>query len=192
MLKAFPKKRHIEYISALLSIPVLLSVVALNLLSISNNKNKSVSVPSSAPVQAAPIIIERSSTSSAAPTAPATAQSGCIKKVSPISIDYPSENQTLSDNPLCFVIDYTDSDYCSVAWSYKINNGSWSDYSTNAPCIYNPPEGNNTFHLRVQSIVDQSQQKALTRNFTYVSSVTIIPTPTATASPTPLDASSTN
>lgn len=188
VVKTFPKKRHIEYISALLSIPVLLSVITLNYLNI-ENKNKSTST-SPAPTQSAPIIIEKNSTivpsiSETIPTAPVISQTECIKKIGSISINFPEDNQTVSDNPLCFVIDYTDSDYCSVVWSYKINSDSWSNYSSNAPCIYNLPQGDNVFYLRVQSTADQAQQETLIRNFTYTSSGASIITPTATITPTP-------
>ncbi|MCL4417482.1 MAG: hypothetical protein M1365_12460 [Actinobacteria bacterium] len=91
----------------------------------------------------------------------------CKKTVGPISISYPSEGETVSDNPVCITIKYDDPNYCSVVWSYRINNNTWSDYSNNSACLYNLSKGEVKFDLRIQSTVSQDQTKSLSRTFNY-------------------------
>ena len=150
------RKNHLDFITALLSIPVLLSVIILNY---SNLHPKTANVTPTPSEKI--IVVPQNNTGSPAPTS-----STCVKGVGPVEISYPKENQVVDDNPVCISIKYDDSKYCSVVWSYRVNNGSWSDYNSNNPCIYNLPSGNTRIDLRVQSTVNQSTQ-TLTRNFVY-------------------------
>ncbi len=159
------KKNHLDFITALLSIPVLLSVIILNY---SNLKPKQNSNITPTPTQTEKVIIVPQNNPTSTPVANPT-NSQCKKEIGPIEITSPTENQTVTDNPVCINISYDDSNYCSVVWSYKVNNGAWSDYNTNNPCIYNLPNGNIKFELRVQSTVAQKNQ-SLVRNFVYQSS----------------------
>lgn len=161
-LRTFPKKHHVEYITALLSIPVLLSVIALNYLNLQNNTKKQETPQVN---NEKPIIIEISGSQQNVSPLP-TDKPSCKKEVGPISISTPREGQITNSNPVCFTIKYDDENYCSVVWSYRINNGSWSDYNSNAPCLYNLPDGDVKFELRVQSTVSQDTD-SLERNFSY-------------------------
>ena len=179
-IKKLPdKKHHLDFIAALLTIPVLLSVILLNYNNINNlQKSKTATVPAptaSAPVEKQIIVVPgQGSQQQASPAA--LLSSSCQKDIGPVSISYPSENQTVSDNPLCITINYDNQDYCSVVWSYRINGGSWSDFTSNNPCIYNLQNGNVKFDLRVQSTVIQKEID-LTRNFTYNGAIIATPTP---------------
>lgn len=179
------KKSHLDFVLALLSVPVLVTAIIINVGNL-QNKNKT-AIPTPIPIQTIQptqekqIIIVPSSAPNLTPSS--TPQPVCIKKIGPINISYPSENQTLTDNPLCINIQYSDTNYCSIVWSYRINNGSWSEYSSNSPCLYNMPSGTVKFELRVQSTVSQDQT-SLTRNFIYQNN-NIIPTPTPTMTPPP-------
>jgi hypothetical protein len=181
-IKKLPeKKHHLDFIAALLTIPVLLSVIILNYNNL-NNLQKSRNTPTPAPGQSTvekQIII--TSPVNQQPLTQSPTSSSCIKDIGPVEISYPKDGQTVSDNPMCIIINYDDSNYCSVVWSYSINGGTWSNYTSNNPCIYNLVNGNVTFNLRVQSTVVQKEVN-LTRNFIY-QGTSVSPTP-ATSSAT--------
>lgn len=173
--KLIGRKHHIDFIVAILSIPVLLTVIVTNVM---NLQNKSKTGPTPTPgVQK--VIIQ------APTTAPAKAQivktipvANCKKEVGPISISFPEERETVNENPVCITIKYEDPNYCSVVWSYRINNSAWSDYSSNSVCLYNLPKGNIKFDLRAQSTVSQDQ-KSISRSFEYQGSSDNIATSSA-------------
>jgi hypothetical protein len=56
--------------------------------------------------------------------------------------------------------------YCPVVWSYRINNGRYSDFDDKSIALYNPPNGNIVFDLRVRSLISDDE-KILKRTFTY-------------------------
>ena len=161
------QKIHLDWIISILSIPVLITAIIINWGNLSH-KPMPVTIPSASPSPQV-IVLPTSSPS-------------CTKSIGPISISYPTEGQSVSDNPVCITISYPDTSYCSVVWSYRINNGSWSDFSNNTPCLYNLPNGTTQFDLRVNSTVSSSTT-TLSRSFVYAG-----PTPTAT--PTPVATSS--
>lgn len=166
------KKHHLDFIAALLSIPVLLTVVTTNIINL-QNKSKPQETTTK---QEKPIIIQNQDQPKFTPKATDATPSVCKKEVGPISISYPEENQTVSDNPVCITIKYDNTNYCSVVWSYRINGGSWSNYSSNSVCLYNVPKGNVKFELRAQSTVSEDQT-SITRNFVNEGSNSV-PTPT--------------
>ncbi|NTU73892.1 hypothetical protein HGB07_07070, partial [Candidatus Roizmanbacteria bacterium] len=112
-IKAFTiKKIHLEYITAVLSIPVLVTAIIINV----NNLTKKDVKPTVTPT---PQIINVSdkylTQNQGIPTSIVSATSQvCQKRIGPISISEPIEGQTITDNPLCFAIDYSDTNYCSV------------------------------------------------------------------------------
>lgn len=189
------KKKYIEVVTATLSIPVLLSVVYMNYMNIQEKRNGSAdnNTVVEEPKDSTPTIItiirdgEREPTEDpdeqVTPTPPTGSKEECIKDIGPIDIVSPQENTTVSGNPLDINIRYDQGDYCSVVWSYRINNGQWSEYSDNDIVIYNMSSGKKTLELRVKSLVS-NQNKTLTRVFTYQNTDTEIPTPTSTLTPT--------
>lgn len=172
-------KTYLELITGLLTIPVLLTVILLNFASIMNRNEKPQNTPPTPPT---PIIIEERESPSPASTQTPQAivtptPEVCKKEVGPVSIVFPKEGEEVSNNPVNFVIRYEDSSYCSVVWSYRINSGPWSEFSSNSPVIYNLPGGAVKFELRVQSTAS-SDQELLVRNFTYTGSIQRTPVPT--------------
>jgi hypothetical protein len=165
-------KAYLEVITAALSIPVLLTVIILNFSNLNNNKKATNTSPTPS-VNEKVIYVPEDGKTIATPTS----SENCKKQIGPVKISFPSESETVTDNPVYFNIDYTNKDYCSVVWSYRINGGSWSSYTANNPVIYNIPNGNVKFELKVQSTVVQ-EETVLTRSFTYRG------TPTATSSAT--------
>jgi hypothetical protein len=186
-------KKHIEFFTALLSIPVLITVIILNLNSL-HNLNKDAK-PTDAPKQqggffSAPIQKARPSTSALNPTT--TPSAPCKKELGPISIDTPEEGDTVTDNPVAINISYDDQTYCTAVWSYRINGSSWSEYDDKSIALYNLPSGKIKLDLKIKSL-SSKEEDTLTRNFTYKGSNTVTAAPTmaqdqlgaSTSAPTP-------
>jgi len=190
------KKQYVEFFTAILSVPVLITVILLNLSNLTASKNtKQTPTPAAATTPQTIYITApggQNTVGNNQPNAPTTAatinpsatQGPCKPQIGPVAITSPQEGQTVSDNPVNITIVYQNDTYCSVVWSYQINGGSWSDFDNKSIALYNPPQGNITLNLRVQSTVSD-QQETLTRHFTYNGSTTI-------ATPTPTIASSNN
>lgn len=168
------KKPHIEFFTALLTVPVLLTVIILNL---NNLKEEDKKDPAPAP-----IVINQTPNSTnkdAEPKEIIVTKVACEEGIGDISISNPDENEAVSDNPLNVDIDYDAGEFCNVVWSYRINNGNWSSYDDRSIALYNLPTGDVRFELRVKSVVG-NDTKTLTRRFTYSGDVqdSVTPTPT--------------
>ena len=188
-IKKLPdKKPHLDFIAALLTIPVLITVLILNL---ANLKPKSTqTTPTPTPGQTTRTIYitqpgggNITPVHTTNPPQPTSNPNSCIKEIGPISISSPQEGDTVTSNPACITISYNTGNYCSVVWAYKINNGPLSDYSNDSVCLYNLPNGTNTFELNVKSLASNSTQ-TLVRHFTYKGPATT-PTPSNSPSATP-------
>jgi len=171
------KKRYLEFITALLTVPVLLTVLLSNYSNLKNQKQ----TQSPSPSPAGPTIIQIQSTPSATTTPLATpsatetpTQTSCTPGIGPISIVYPEEETTVSSDPVCLDISRTTGNYCAVVWSYRINGGSWSEYTDRDICMYSLSPGQKLLDLRVKSIAN-GDETILSRTFTVAGSVT--PTP---------------
>ena len=186
------KKHYIEFVTAVLSIPVLLTVVYMNYLSIQEKRTKESTTPTPAPTQTVITIIREKETDkepTPKPTEIVTTDKECEPGIGQIEISNPDEGTTVSDNPLEIDINYVKGNNCAVVWSYRINGSSWSDYTDNNIVIYNLPSGQKKFELRVKSIVSGETQ-TIERNFIYKNTQDV-PTPTAappTNTPTPTSA----
>lgn len=168
------RKQYIEFFTAVLTVPVLLTVIILNInnLKATNKKDE----PKSEPTVREIVITQP--TDKEAKTVTITTEP-CKPGVGTVAISYPEEGDTVSDNPVQFGIKYTPGKYCAVVWSYRINSGRWSDYDDKSVALYNLPSGNVTFDLRVKSVVS-GEEKSVSRSFTY--SGTSQTTPTASSS----------
>ncbi len=163
------KKRYFEFLSALLTIPVLLTVILLNWGNLKGEKKEE-----PAPKETVKIVTVEPKEN---PTPTIGAQ--CKKEVGPVEISTPKENETVTANPVCFNVTYEDENYCSVVWSYRIDNSSWSDFTDKSVCVYNLSQGEHKLELRVKSVVS-SDQVELVRNFNYQGTQNVV-----TATPTP-------
>lgn len=153
------KKPYIEFLTALLSVPVLLTVILINLNALRGDKAKTTPTPATEKIfVTVPGALNNSEAKSG--------EEACKEDIGPIDITSPDEKDTVTTNPVNVTIKYEQGDYCSVVWSYRINGGSWSDYSDNSIALYDLPNGNVKFELRVKSVVNNTS-KTLTRNFTY-------------------------
>lgn len=170
------KKPYIEFLTALLTVPVLLTVIILNINSLKAKKDtqlgvntqasrKNDSSPQEKIIRVVETVVPSGSSSSEV----------CKKEIPPIGISYPEEGDKISDNPVQFAINYEKDNYCQVVWSYRINNGKWSDYDDKSISIYNLTPGEIVFELRVKGIATEGE-KVLTRKFIYEGNSVITPT----------------
>lgn len=177
--RALPdKKQYVEFFTAALTVPMLLTVIIINLNNLNHNKT---TTPTPTPTQERPIVVNVPKSGDKVviqPTSTQPTDSSCIKKIAPISIDYPEENETVSDSPLQININYEQGDYCSSVWAYRINDGKFSDYDDKSIALYNVPSGTIRFQLKVKSLVT-GETKMLSRTFNYIGSQL---TPTASES----------
>ena len=178
--RALPdKKRYLEFITALLTIPVLLTVLLNN---VSSFQKQNVQTPTPVITQAimstaTPLPLKE--TISTTQTVTPTQTVECIKEVGPMEILYPTEQDAVSGNPICIEISKQRPNYCSVVWSYRINGGGWSNYTDRTICMYGLSPGVKNMELRIKSIVS-GDELILKRSFTVPGEAS--PTPATTSS----------
>ncbi len=158
------RKQYIEFFTAILTVPVLLTVILLNLNNLNSAKNPKDEGEKEPSVRE--IIITQPADRDEQTRVITVTNEPCEEGIGDIAVAYPEENDTVTDNPVSFDIQYRPGKYCAVVWSYRINGGRWSDYNDRSVSLYNLPQGNVKFDLRVKSIVS-GEEKSLSRNFTY-------------------------
>ncbi len=151
------KKPYIEFFTAVLSIPVLLTVILLNVNSLRQDKKATTPTPQPEKIFVTVADSGKTVTTSTGP---------CKAGLGDISIDSPDENDVVTDNPVTMDINYEQGSYCEAVWSYRVNGGKWSDYDDKSVALYNLPQGKIKFELRVKSVVN-SATRNLTRSFVY-------------------------
>lgn len=175
------KKPHIEFFTALLTVPVLLTVIILNINNLKgSNSNKNMSSESN---KTQTIVVTQPTGSNEKEVV--ITKEACKPGIGNITIASPDEGDTINDNPVNVDINYVANGYCNVVWSYRVNGGSWSSYDDRSIALYNLSSGNTKFDLRVKSVVNSDQQN-LSRNFTYTGANTSIApsvTPSITSTP---------
>ncbi len=180
--KIVQKKPYFELVTAILSIPVLITLSILNINSLTKINATPTPTPEVNNTQrrgffAAPIE-PKSIITPSTPKDDAT----CKEGIGPVSIATPGESDKVADNPVIISIAYDDSEYCGAAWSYSINGGNWSGYDDRSVALYNLPQGQVSFELRVKSITT-SEERTLTRKFTYEGKGTVlVPDPNSSGS----------
>lgn len=180
--KALPqKKQYLEFFTALLSIPMLITVIILNYNNL-NNLNGNKTTPTPVPEKIYITLPGSGAMQEVTPTEGTEdiSTGPCTKELGPVSISSPEEKETITDNPVSVNISYDDSTYCGAAWSYRINGGTWSEYDDKSIALYNLPQGDIKFELRVRSIVASDEEK-LTRNFVYKGKSTGTPSASSSA-----------
>lgn len=168
------KKRYIEVVTALLSIPVLATAILLNLGNL-RDSNKSKDIPFQTQQGGVTVIPIELKEKNVSPT-----NQQCKKEVGPVEIVYPKENQTVSDNPLCIEIAQKSAEYCSVQWSLKLNDGDRSSFTDKQFCFSNVSSGQQKVQAIIKSTVSQDQT-LLERNFIYQNKSGSSPTPATTS-----------
>lgn len=164
------KKRYFELFAAILSIPMILTVILVNMNTINKSKDSS-TTPTSIPIQ---VVVENPASGSGninnppktnlTPTSIPT-KVECKKDIGEIKILSPQEGEIITTGNMCINIS-TDNNFCPVTWSYKLDDGNWSDYSNNNICLYNLTSGKKELQIKVKStVVDKTI--TLQRTFTY-------------------------
>lgn len=179
--KLLDKKRYLEFITALLSVPVLITVLFINYMSI-QERNQS---PQDTQKQPIITIVQQGDSSEKKPTPTDTVE--CLPEIGDINIETPQEGATISSNPLTIDVERVQDGkkYCSIVWSYRINSGTWSDFSDKDISVFNMESGEKTLELKVKSIVS-GEERNITRKFIYKNTQEVpTPTPTATSTPAP-------
>jgi hypothetical protein len=191
------KKQYIEFFTALLSVPVLVTVIMLNILNLRSANKINTPPPTPQPKQQyiyIPITSNpntnkdsssnETNTSTSNTLVTPTTTEPCKPAIGPVDITSPAEGDTVTDNPTSIIISYKTGEYCAVVWSYRINNGDWSAYDDKSIALYNLPQGKIKVDVKVKSIVSGDEQ-ILTRSFIYKGTATsVTPTATPTVSPT--------
>ncbi|MBI4084863.1 MAG: hypothetical protein HY431_03070 [Candidatus Levybacteria bacterium] len=175
------KKQYIEFVTALLSIPVLLTVIILNYNNLKASDDKKQETETKPIIVTIPV--EKESPEKEEPT-PFPTQRVCKKEIGPVSITSPEEGEVVTDSPVTLSLSHDDDTYCSVVWSYRVNGGKWSDYDDKTVALYNPPKGQVKIEMRVKSTVSK-EEKRLTRTFTYQPEETPPPAGGPSNTPTP-------
>lgn len=186
------KKRYIEFVTALLTVPVLLTVLISNIANINSNKKKDDNItptiavsPTEKVITITERVVEKEASATPTFTPTPTVPKQCIKEVGPVRITSPAEGQLMNNNPVCIKVSYQDGDYCGVVYSYKLNDGDWSEYTDKEICLYNLDPGPKSLELRVKS--NQSDDEvSLIRTFYYKTKEAPTATPTPTPQPTAL------
>ena len=168
-IRAVPGKKHyLEFVTATLSIPVLITVILINLgnLNAEEESKKDSSEPEKIIVTYTPqdaVTPEKDTGTQEV----AGSNEVCEKEVGPVAISYPEEGDSITDNPLEVIIERDESgEYCAVVWSYRINNGRWSEYDDKSLALYNLPTGPKTLEVRVKSVTG-GEEEVLKRTFDY-------------------------
>jgi len=188
------KKKWVDMVTAILTVPVLITVIASNLGNISSDKKKEVSAQTPQPTVEKIILREKEVPS---PTnnevkdsenreiTPTTVS--CESSLPDFEILSPKEGENIVADPLCITFARSqDGNFCPVVWAYRINNGAWSTYTDDPICLYNMASG--PVKLEVKSKISVSgEEKTYMRNFTYKgesNNIQISPQPSATVTPT--------
>lgn len=172
------KKPYLELIAAALTIPVLVTVIVLN---VNNLKGEADSKEPEKEAKQTIVITQPSSNDKEKEVV--VTREACEPGIGEVSISTPEESETVTDNPVMVGIDYEAGDYCAVVWSYRVNGGAWSSYDDTSISLYNLTPGNVKLDLRVKSVVN-SDNESLSRNFNY-NGAENSPTPSSTLTPTP-------
>lgn len=182
-LKHLPeKKQYVELVTAVLSVPLMITVLLLNL----GNLRKTDTPVTPTPTPTLAVTTNRVSPTDIITVPIPTAivptinlsPGVCTKEVGPVEIASPKENETLTQDPICIDITRKSNNYCEVVWSYRINDDQWSEYTDKSICLYNLSSGQKNVEVRVKSIAS-SDQTVLKRSFQVVKDT---PTPTSTTS----------
>jgi hypothetical protein len=182
-LKEFhTKKPYIEFFTALLTVPVLVTVIYLNI----NNIKGSDKTPEVKGEETKTMVITQPSEKITEKEIVITKEA-CEPGIGDIVISSPDEGDIVSSNPVFIDIDYEENGYCNIVWSYKINEGEWSNFDDRSIALNNLKSGDIKLELRVKSVVN-SDTKTLTRRFIYDGTEEITPSANPiTLTPAPIN-----
>lgn len=161
------KKVYFELLGAVLTIPVLVTVILLNLTNLSGNKKDPAPTPQIIRVvETAP---QKDTGVTAAPVSQGqrvSPQAACKKEIGPVNITSPREGEVVTKNQVCMTISYNTDEYCGIKWAVKLDNDSYSEFSDNDVCFSNISSGPHSISVKVRS-KEGDEEVILQRNFQY-------------------------
>lgn len=163
------KKVYFELLGAVLTIPVLVTVILLNLTNLSGNKKND-----PAPTPQIIRVVEKDPSSNTVTSVPAdvggaqrvSPQAVCKKEIGPVNISSPQEGEVTSKNPACITVAYKTGEYCGIEWAVKVDNGAYSEFASKDVCFYNLSPGSKSVNVKVRSL-EGGEELILQRNFVY-------------------------
>lgn len=158
------KKRYFELISAALTIPVMITVLWNNW---GNIRQKDVfpTPPATPEAKGSVQIIIVASPELTTQTPSPSPTIACKEEVGPVSIASPQENEVVTQDPIVVEISRPDDSYCDIVWSYRINNGPWSNYTNREISLYGLTTGSKILEIKIKSQV-ADRKITLRRSFT--------------------------
>ena len=181
IIKDFPnKKPYIEFFTALLTVPMLITVIYLNVDKISGEEADPADTKDDSKQT---VIITQPAEEKIKEKEVVVTKEACEPGIGEVTISSPTEGENVTGNPVFVDIDYDSKGYCNIIWSYRINGEDWSSYDDRSISLYNLQNGNVKLDIRVKSVVN-SDQETFSRIFKYNGS-TSSPTPTTLLTPTP-------
>ena len=170
-------KKWVDMITAVLTIPVLVTVIVSNIGNLKKENDREELTQKPQPTIERVIISEKQPDPSPTPS--------CISELPNYEISYPASGDKITDDPVCISLNRQDEgNFCPVVWAYRINNSSWSTYTTDPICLYNMATGPVKLEVRTKSTAT-GLEKTYSRNFNYGTNLPVSPTPTiSSVSPT--------
>ncbi|KKS97559.1 MAG: hypothetical protein UV73_C0007G0002 [Candidatus Gottesmanbacteria bacterium GW2011_GWA2_43_14] len=174
------RKPWVDLMTAVLTIPVLVTVIIINV----DNLKKDGNASDTNKTTLAPTIIEKVVTQYVVPSpGPTDISEGnpvvtetfdqtvtptpiCNLDPQPYEITYPKEGENVNVDPVCIAINKQGENFCTTQWAYRVNNSSWSTYTSDPICLYNMADGQVKLEIRTKSTVS-GREKTYTRNFSY-------------------------
>ena len=165
------KKQYVEFVTAILSVPVLVTVIMSNVNNLRGKEAEGTTVPTPTTiikyVTSGAQDPEKNVKPSETPTPVISPTTGdCKKEVGPVDISYPEEGGVVTENPITVTISYHPGEFCAVVWSYRINGSSWSPFDDKSIALYGMTAGTKKLELKVKSIASGAE-KTLNRTFQY-------------------------
>lgn len=181
------KKKYVEFVSAILSVPVLVTVILINMNNLTHKDTaKSTDKLTPSYIPSVTVIREEKlvtpTPGKTTPTPDSITPVACQKAVGPVVIASPQENQVISDDYVSIDISAQTPGFCPVEWSYSLDGATWSNYSNKNISLYNLNTGNHQINIKVKS-TESNDEITLRRTFYYDNPhVTLEPTQSATDS----------
>jgi hypothetical protein len=185
------KKKYIEFFSALLTLPMLVTVIMINVNNLNNNKKSSIEPTLTAtPEPTKQIIAVNNATPSAQPTV-SPSPIACKNQIGSVEISSPDSDEVITKDPVTIDISYNDKGiYCPIVWSYRLDGNEWSEFSNKSISLYNLSPGNKKLEVKVKNI-NANNEVLLKKNFYYeVNSITPTTTPAEIPTATPTSTNS--
>ncbi len=177
------RKGWVDWVIALLTIPVLLTIVFSNILTIREKNNIPENSTPQASQQPINIVVENPTIKPSPQVSVTPSVPVCKDGLPTYEIVTPQENALVTGDPVCLVFVAQEDRYCSVRWAFRVNNTNWSPFTSQPVCLYNMKSGPVTVEVKFRAENDDEQ--IYTRKFTYQDGLSVTPSPTPTTSSTP-------